>query len=34
MPVAEFVNHIFYLDDVFGKAAGNLNKELQKAKDI
>ncbi len=34
MPVAEFVNQIFYLDDVFGKATGNLNEELQNAKDI
>lgn len=34
LPVAEFVNKLYYLDDVFGKEARNLNEELMYAKDI
>lgn len=34
MQVAEFVNNIFYLDDVFGKSARDLNESLQQAEDI
>ena len=34
IPAAEFVNKIFYLDDVFGIEAATLNEELHNAKDI
>ncbi|HRI22365.1 MAG TPA: AraC family transcriptional regulator [Panacibacter sp.] len=34
MQAAEFVNKIFYLDDVFGKSARELNEALQLAEDI
>ena len=34
IPVAEFVNKIFYADDVFGRGARDLNEALQYSKDI
>ena len=34
LPAAEFVNRLYYLDDVFGKEARNLNEALMSATDI
>ena len=34
LPVADFVNKLYYLDDVFGKEARNLNEQLMSAPDI
>ena len=34
LPMEEFVNKLYYLDDVFGKEARNLNEELMYSQDV